>query len=111
MAIDITTDPQPAFGAQTGVTTACTQIRGPAFSSVVIIATGAAYIYNGVPEGGTVAGATARVPLTADQMAAGVIMTLGGAVRGADYGTVCISAQTGTIDVSAYTSPPERVAP
>jgi hypothetical protein len=111
MALDLTSDPQPAFAAETGVGTDCTQIRGPAFTSVVVYATGAVYLFNGVAEGGTVAASTARKALTATQAAAGAVLVLGGPVAGQSYATVCIAAQTGTVDVEAYTVPPERVAP
>lgn len=110
MAIDLTSDPQPAFGAQTGVGTTAVQIRGPAHTSVAVFASGAAYIFNGVDEGGTVAAATARKACTADQMSAGMVLVFGGAVPGQSYGTVCIAAQTGTVNVEAYTVPPEKVS-
>ena len=111
MAIDLTSDPQPAFGAETSVGTDCTQIRGPAHTGLAIFATGAVHVYNGVDEGGTVAAATARKSFTSDQASSGIQLVLGGNIAGASYATVCISAQTGTVDVEAYTLPPERVAP
>ena len=48
---------------------------------------------------------------TSDQASSGIQLVLGGNIAGASYATVCISAQTGTVDVEAYTLPPERVAP
>jgi hypothetical protein len=111
MAINITGDPQPAFGAETGVGTDCTQIRGPAHTGVAIFATDAVYVYNGVAEGGTVAASTARKAYTSTQAASGIQLVFGGRVSGETYATICISAQTGTVDVEAYTLPPERNAP
>ena len=110
MAIDLTSDPQPAFGAQTSVGTTAVQIRGPAHTSFAIFATGAAYVFNDVDEGGAVPAATARKACTANQMAAGLVLVFGGAVPGQSYGTVCIAAQSGTVDVEAYTLPPEKVS-
>jgi hypothetical protein len=43
-------------------------------------------------------------------MSAGLVLVFGGAVPGQSYGTVCIAAQTGTVNVEAYTVPPERVS-
>jgi hypothetical protein len=111
MAIDLTSDPQPAFGSESSVGTDCTQIRGPAHTGLAIFATGAVYVFNGVAEGGAAPAATARKSFGSDQAGSGIQLVFGGAIAGASYATVCIAAQTGTVDVEAYTLPPERVAP
>lgn len=111
MALDLTTDPQPAFAAVTGAGTTCTEIRGKPFSSVNIYATGAVYLFNGVAEGGAAPAATARAAKTAAQMSSGWPGTFGGPVAGQSYATICIAAQSGTVDITAETVPPERVSP
>lgn len=111
MAIDLTSDPQPAFGSESSVGTDCTQIRGPAHTGVAIFATDAVYVFNGIDEGGAAPAATARKGYTSTQAASGIQLVFGGRVAGQDYATVCIAAQTGTVTVEAYTLPPERVAP
>lgn len=111
MALDLTGEPQPTFASQTGAGTTCTEIRGHPHTTVAIYATGAIYAFNGVAEGAAAPGATLRKAYTATQAAQGVLLTLGGSVAGQTYGTVCVAAQTGTVDLEAHSVPPERVAP
>ena len=110
MASDLTGSPQPQFGAQASATTNCTQIRGNPHTSVAIYANGAIYAFNGVNEGDAAPGAPERKAYTAAQAAAGILLTFGGAVQGATYGTVCVAAQSGTVDLEAHSMPPERRA-
>lgn len=109
MALDLTTDPQPAFAAVTGAGTTATQIRAIPHSTIVLYATAAIYAFNGVADGGTAPAATARKAFTATQAGGGMVFVVGGAGPGVTYGTVCVAAQTGTVDLEAYTVPPERV--
>ena len=111
MALDLTSSPQPAFAAVTGATTTCTQIRGNAHSGVAIYATGAVFVFNGVDDGGAAPSATSRKAYTSAQAAAGIQLMLGGKVAGSAYATVCVAAQTGTVDIEAHSIPPEQAAP
>lgn len=111
MALDLTTGPHPAFAAATGAGTTCTQVRGTPGHGVAIFATGAVYLFNGVDEGAAAAASTARKAYTAAQAASGIIHTFGGKVAGQSYATVCVAAQTGTVDLEAHDIPPSRIAP
>ena len=111
MALDLTGSPQPAFAAATGAGVTCTQIRGHAHTAVAIYATGAIFVFNGVNEGDAAPIATLRKAYTSAQAAAGIQLVLGGKVQGATYATVCVAAQTGTVDLEAHSIPPERSAP
>lgn len=111
MALDVTTDPQPAFAASTSVSTTCTEIQAKPFSQVALFGSGAMYVFNGVADGGTVAGATLRKALDATQAASGLVVSIGGPVQGQSYGTVCVASQSGTITVEVMSVPPSRVAP
>ena len=110
MALDLTTDPQPAFAAVTGAGTTATQIRAIPHSTVVLYASGAIFAFNGVADGGTAPGATARKAFSATQAGGGMVFVVGGAGPGTTYGTICVAAQTGTVDLEAYSVPPERVS-
>ena len=110
MALDLTTDPQPAFAAVTGAGTTATQIRATPHTTIVIYATAAIYAFNGIEDGGTAPGATARKAFTATQAGGGMVFVVGGAGPGVTYGTICIAAQTGTVDIEAYSVPAERGA-
>lgn len=108
MALDLTTDPQPAFAAVTGAGTTATQIRAIPHSTIVVYATAALYAFNGVADGAAAAGATARKAFSSTQAGGGMVFVVGGAGPGTTYGTICIAAQTGTVDIEAYSIPPER---
>ncbi len=100
MAIDITnTSILPAFRAVAAADTTCTQIRVPPHHRVRVFADAAIYLFNGVEDGGTAAGATLRKELTAAQASAGYETIAGGAGPGVAYATICVAAQTGTARV------------
>lgn len=107
MAIDLTGSPQPAFGTSASAGTTCTQIRGLPGYKCKIIADGAIYLFNGVEDTGTVAGATERIALSAAEAAQGYEVTFGGKVGAADYATVCVAAQATTVALRASSEPPE----
>ena len=110
MALDLTSGAQPAFAAVTGAGTTATQIRATPHTTVVIYASAAVYAFNGVADGGTAPGATLRKAFSATQASGGLVFVVGGPVAGASYGTVCVAAQTGTVDLEVYSIPPERVS-
>lgn len=111
MALDVTSDPHPAFAASTSVGTTATLIQARPFSQVMVFGSDALYLFNDVADGGTAAGATARKALDTTQAAAGIVINIGGPIPGADYGTVCVAAQSGTITVEVVSVPPVRQAP
>ena len=111
MAIDVTSGPHPAFATDTSVGTTTTQIRAAPFTSVVVFADAAIYVFNGQGDGNAAASAADRVALTAAEAAQGVEFVVGGAVAASTYGTLEIAAQTGTATVRVWTRPPEVVAP
>tara|TARA_Y100000593_G_C4061550_1_gene214686 strand:- start:116 stop:454 length:339 start_codon:yes stop_codon:yes gene_type:complete len=112
MPIDVTAGPHPAFAASPTVADAvCTEIRASPFSKVMVFGSGAMLLFNGVAEGDAAPAATLRKSLTADQAAAGLLMSVGGAVAGHPYGTICVAGSGGTITVEVITVPPTREAP
>ena len=111
MALDVTSDPHPAFATSASVTTAATQIRARPFSQVMVFGSDALYLFNGVADGGTAAGATLRKALTAAQAASGIVVNIGGPVPSTSYGTVCVASQSGTITVEVISVPPTSPAP
>ena len=104
MAIDLTTDPQPAFGSESSVGTDCTQIRGPAHTGVAIFATDAVYVFNGIDEGGAAPAATARKGYTSTQAASDVYKRQGCRRRVSNS----LAPRLRCLEMSRRTTPPER---
>jgi hypothetical protein len=111
MALDLTGGVHPKFAAVTGAGTTATLIQGEPGYSVAIFATGAVFVFNDVADGGTVAASTARKAYSAAQAASGIVHTLGGAVAGQSYATICVAAQASTVDIEVHSIPPAAVAP
>jgi len=105
MAIDLTGDPQPAFGTAAAAGTTCTEIQGLPGYKCKIIADGAIYIFNGVGDGGTVPAAANRIALSAAEAAQGYEVTFGGKVGAAQHATVCVAAQASTVALRASSEP------
>ena len=110
MALDVSTGDQPAFAAVTGAGTTATQIRATPHTTVVIYASAAIFAFNGVADGAAAPGATLRKAFTATQAGGGIVQVVGGPIAGASYGTVCVAAQTGTVDLEVQSIPPERIS-
>lgn len=111
MALDVTADPHPNFAYVASAGTTATQIRCQPYSEVQIFASGAIYVFNDVADGGTVAAITERLAVTATQAASGYAIVIGGPIPGQDYGTVCVAAQSGTVNITAVSVPPKAPAP
>jgi hypothetical protein len=109
-AIDLTTTglTLPAYKGKTGAADTCTEIRAPAGHEIRIVATGAIFLFNEVADGAAAPAATARIALTADVAAAGYATRVGGPNQGTTYGTVCVAAQSGTVDLGVELLPQER---
>ena len=108
MALDLTSGAQPAFAAVTGAGTTATQIRATPHTTIVVYCSAAVFAFNGVADGGAAPAATLRKAFSATQASGGLVFVVGGPIAGERFGTVCIAAQSGTVDIEAYSIPPER---
>ena len=87
------------------VGTTCTQIRADAGANVTVLADGAIFIFNDVAEGGAVPAAGNRMALSETEAEQGLRLKVGRAfingrvTRRKFGGTICVAAQSGTVNV------------
>ena len=106
MAIDVKTVgvSTPVFKTDTNVTTACTQIRSEAGVEVTILASGAIFLFNGVPDGSNSIPSD-KMALSDTEAEQGIKIKVGRPfiggrpARPGTAGTICVAAQSGTVTV------------